>query len=95
MKHARYNLLVFDWDGTLIDSIERIVTSLQHASHKVCGAAVSEDQARSVIGLGLREALEQLLPELDSGKIELLADAYRQDFLYDSKVPERLFAGVN
>jgi phosphoglycolate phosphatase len=95
MKHARFSLLVFDWDGTLIDSIERIVASLQHASHKICGTAVSEEQARSVIGLGLHEALEQLHPELDAGKIELLADAYRQDFLYDSKVPERLFAGVN
>jgi phosphoglycolate phosphatase len=94
MKHQTYNLLVFDWDGTLIDSIERIVTSLQHASHVVCGTTLSEDKARSVIGLGLNEALEQLYPELDSVKIELLADTYRQNFLYDSKVPERLFDGV-
>jgi len=95
MKHERFNLLVFDWDGTLIDSIERIVTSLQYASHAVCGAAVSEEQARSVIGLGLHEALEQLHPELDAVRIELLADSYRQNFLYDSTVPERLFDGVN
>jgi phosphoglycolate phosphatase len=94
MKHQRFNLLVFDWDGTLIDSIERIVTSLQHASHKVCGTAISEDKARSVIGLGLHEAIKQIHPELDSVKIEQLADTYRQNFLYDSNIPERLFDGV-
>ena len=46
-----YSLLVFDWDGTLIDSIEQITTSLQAASHKVCGETVSEEAARGVIGL--------------------------------------------
>ena len=91
---ARFKLLVFDWDGTLIDSIERIVTSLQYASHAVCGIRLSEQKARSVIGLGLHEAIEQLHPELDAVKVESVADAYRQDFLYDSKVPELLFDGV-
>ena len=91
---ARFKLLVFDWDGTLIDSIERIVTSLQYASREVCGIQLGEDRARSVIGLGLHEAIERLHPELDAVKIESLADAYRQNFLYDSKVPELLFDGV-
>jgi len=91
---ARYKLLVFDWDGTLIDSIERIVASLQYASREVCGIHLGEDKARSVIGLGLHEAIERLHPELDAVKVESLADAYRQNFLVDSKVPELLFDGV-
>ncbi len=91
---ARFKLLVFDWDGTLIDSIERIVASLQYASREVCGIHLGEDKARSVIGLGLHEAIEHLHPELDAVKVEALADAYRQNFLYDSKVPELLFNGV-
>ncbi len=94
MNEDRFKLLVFDWDGTLIDSIERIVTSLQHASHEICGIRLSEDKARSVIGLGLNEAIERLHPELDAVKVESVADAYRQDFLYHSKVPELLFDGV-
>jgi len=94
MIQHHFKLLVFDWDGTLIDSIERIVTSLQHASRTVCGIRLSEQQARSVIGLGLHEAIEQLHPELDAVKVESVADAYRQDFLYHSKVPELLFDGV-
>jgi phosphoglycolate phosphatase len=91
---TRFKLLVFDWDGTLIDSIERIVTSLQYASREVCGIHLGEDKARSVIGLGLHEAIERLHPELDALAVESLADAYRQNFLYDSKVPELLFDGV-
>lgn len=94
MKHERFKLLVFDWDGTLIDSIERIVASLQHASREVAGIELDESRARSVIGLGLHEALERLHPELDTVDIASLADAYRQNFLYDSDVPERLFDGV-
>jgi phosphoglycolate phosphatase len=89
-----YKLLVFDWDGTLIDSIERIVTSLQHASREVCRLHVSEEVARSVIGLGLYEAIEKLHPELESVVIESIAAAYKQHFLYDNPVPAHLFNGV-
>ena len=94
MNKTRFKLLVFDWDGTLIDSIERIVTSIQHASREVCGIHIADDKARSVIGLGLHEAIERLHPELDEVMIQSVADAYRQNFLIDSKVPELLFDGV-
>ena len=94
MKHDRFELLVFDWDGTLIDSIERIVTSLQFASREVCGIHLAENRARSVIGLGLDEAISHLHPELDALHVESVAAAYRQNFLHDSKVPEPLFEGV-
>jgi phosphoglycolate phosphatase len=94
MKDDPYRLLVFDWDGTLIDSIERIVRSLQYASRHVCGIGLSEDKARSVIGLGLHEAIEHLHPQLDAVEVKSVADCYRQNFLYDSTVPELLFDGV-
>ena len=94
MKEGRFKLLVFDWDGTLINSIERIVTSLQHASREVCGVKLSEDRARRVIGLGLHEAIQQLHPELGTAAIESIAASYRQNFLFDSQVPEVLFDGV-
>jgi len=96
MKH--FPLLVFDWDGTLVDSIERIVTSLQFASKETVDIKLSEAQARDVIGLGLMEAITKLHPELDAQlhSIELnsIADAYRQHYLYDNKVPAPLFNGV-
>ena len=95
----RFPLLVFDWDGTLVDSIERIVTSLQHASKQAADIHIDETQARDVIGLGLNEAISKLHPELDTQlratKLNNIADAYRQHYLYDNTVPAPLFAGVS
>ena len=95
----QFPLLVFDWDGTLVDSIERITTSLQHASKQAVDIHLSETQAKNVIGLGLNEAIAKLHPELDAQRnsIELnkIADAYRQHYLFDNTVPAPLFAGVN
>ena len=96
MNH--FPLLVFDWDGTLVDSIERIVTSLQFASKQTVDIDLSEKQARDVIGLGLMEAITKLHPELDTAqhtdRLNSIADAYRQHYLYDNTVPAPLFSGV-
>lgn len=96
---TQYPLLVFDWDGTLVDSIERIVTSLQHASKQTMDIDIGETQAKDVIGLGLVEAIAQLHPELDaqfqSTELNKIADTYRQHYLYDNPVPAPLFTGVN
>jgi len=95
----QFPLLVFDWDGTLVDSIERIITSLQHASRQAADIHISETQARDVIGLGLIEAISKLHPELDaqihSTVLNDIADAYRQHYLYHNTVPAPLFNGVD
>ncbi len=95
----KFPLLVFDWDGTLVDSIERIVTSLQHASQQAISTVITESQAKDVIGLGLMEAIAKLHPTLDrqSHHTELarIADVYRQHYLYENPVPAPLFTGVN
>ncbi len=90
-----YSLLVFDWDGTLIDSIEQITVSLQAASKLVCGENISEEAARSVIGLGLQEAVERLHPEKSEMLVEKMAAAYRHHYVHENKVPARLFDGVS
>ena len=96
MKH--FPLLVFDWDGTLVDSIERIVTSLQFASKQTVDIDLSDEQARDVIGLGLMEAIAKLHPELNlqqhHSELNEIADAYRQHYLHDNLVPAPLFDGV-
>ncbi|MDH5611910.1 MAG: HAD-IA family hydrolase [Gammaproteobacteria bacterium] len=89
-----YSLIVFDWDGTLIDSIEQITTSLQIASQIVCGENITEEAARSVIGLGLKEAIERLHPDKSQSLINQIADTYRHHYLHENKVPAPLFDGV-
>jgi len=68
----RYPLLVFDWDGTLIDSAPAIVACIQAACRDL-GLPVPEDaRASHVIGLGLKDALSYAIPGLpaeDDGRV--------------------------
>lgn len=94
MNTDQYRCIVFDWDGTLIDSIARIVASLKVAGRQVCGIEITDQSARDVIGMGLQEALARLLPG-ESDEIHLAAaEAYKRDFIVDNKVPSPLFEGV-
>jgi phosphoglycolate phosphatase len=89
-----YRLLVFDWDGTLMDSQARIVACFQSAAADV-GVAVPDDRrARDVIGLGLQEAAERLFPDLDAVRVARVVDRYRHHFLGDHPTPSELFPGV-
>lgn len=94
----KFPLLVFDWDGTLVDSIDRIVSSLQYASQQAANITVSTKQAKDVIGLGLIEAISKLHPEFDGTKdttlLEQIADAYREHYVHNNTVPAPLFSGV-
>ena len=62
-KHT-FNLIVFDWDGTLMDSTAAIVKSLQDAALDLGLPIPGRQEASHVIGLGLKEALETVLPDL-------------------------------
>lgn len=90
----RYDLLVFDWDGTLFDSIGWIVSSLQRAAAE-CGLAVpSEEAARAIIGLSLRHAMATLYPEHSPEDTERLAQSYRRHYNALAITPAGLFEGV-
>ena len=70
----QFDLLVFDWDGTLMDSAATIVASIQAASRDVGAAEPSDDDARHIIGLGLNEAIAALFPEMAQTDYARLAD---------------------
>lgn len=89
----RFELIVFDWDGTLMDSAAAIVEAIQSAARDLGYTPPSEERARHVIGLGLHEALRYALPELEDSRHLELADRYRHYYL--SRDHElKLFAGV-
>lgn len=77
----RFDLLVFDWDGTLIDSAAHIAASLQQAFRDLALPVPSPTAARHVIGLGLEDAMMYLNPGLDCNRYEEVADRYRVHFL--------------
>lgn len=81
MRARRYDLVVFDWDGTLFDSTKLIARCIQRACADV-GTAVPSDRAAShVIGLGLGDALALAAPELPPERYPELALAYRTHYL--------------
>lgn len=89
----RFELLVFDWDGTLMDSAGIIVSSIQNASRDLGMPIPSDADARHVIGLGLQEALSMLQPGYEQDDYERLVERYRHYYLgQDMEIP--LFDGV-
>ncbi len=89
-----FDLIVFDWDGTLMDSAPRIADSLRSAAHDLGLEEHHEQGYRDVIGLGLREAVEALYPALDDDGIERFTDRYRHYFLHACPTPAALFDGA-
>jgi phosphoglycolate phosphatase len=77
----RYELIVFDWDGTLMDSAAMIVDSVQAAARDLGLEPPSEERARHIIGLGLVDALRHALPDLPEDHYPELVDRYRHHYL--------------
>lgn len=89
----RYDLIVFDWDGTLMDSTAVIASSIQAACRDLGLAVPGDEAARYVIGLGLVQALRYAVPDASESMYEPLVARYRQHFLaQDQAIP--LFGGA-
>lgn len=89
----RYELIVFDWDGTLMDSAAAIVAAIQAACRDLAIEPPSDERARHIIGLGLHDALRGVLPDLDPARYPEVANRYRHHYLACDHELE-LFAGA-
>jgi phosphoglycolate phosphatase len=89
----RFDLIVFDWDGTLVDSTNLIGEVLQHACRDLGLTVPSDVDARYVIGLGLADAMKLVAPELPPDRYRELGARYREHYLArEAEIP--LFAGA-
>lgn len=86
-------LLVFDWDGTLMDSETQIVACMQAAIGDLALQPRSKDEVKNIIGLGLHEAVASLYPQADDALVGAIADRYRDHWLGGDR-QSRLFPGV-
>lgn len=77
----RYDLIVFDWDGTLMDSTAIIAGSIQSACRDLNLTVPDDAAARHVIGLGLTEALRHAVPDAPEAMYAPLVARYRHHFL--------------
>lgn len=88
-----YELIVFDWDGTLIDSASTIAECIQEASRDMGLEVPSRERASHVIGLGLHDSLRLAVPDLPAHRYPEFVALYRRHFLAREDAM-RLFDGV-
>jgi phosphoglycolate phosphatase len=89
----KYRLIVFDWDGTVIDSPAAIVECMQAASRELGLAVPEPERASHVIGLGLHDAMKIVAPDLPGERYPEYIASYRRHFLAREDTM-RLFAGM-
>lgn len=76
----RFDLIVFDWDGTIVDSTAMIALCIQKAAADLGLTVPTLEQASHVIGLGLNDALARAVPELGAGRVEEFSLRYRHHY---------------
>lgn len=92
-RHRRFDLIAFDWDGTLFDSTQIIVRCIQRAVADVGGRVPSDEAAAYVIGMGLMQALAHAAPDVPPEKYPELGARYRYHYMVHQD-DLSLFAGV-
>lgn len=87
-----FKLLIFDWDGTVMDSVARIVNSFQASIAELDLPPRTDQEIRVIIGLGLEQAIEQLYPQEYSPRFaQRLINHYREHFFSPTAVATPLF----
>ncbi len=76
----RYRLIVFDWDGTLMDSTAGIALSIQEAARGMGLPVPAREAASHVIGLGLQDSLRSAVPTLPADRYPDFVELYRKHF---------------
>ena len=80
-RPRRFDLIAFDWDGTLFDSTAIIVRSIQEAVRDVGGTVPTDKEAAYVIGMGLMQALAHAAPDVPPEKYTELGNRYRFHYI--------------
>jgi len=91
---GRWRLVVFDWDGTLMDSTDAIVRSAQLAIRELGLPTRGDRQIREIIGLGLKESWDALYPEDNGTHFEAFTSSYRHHFFSENQQLSQPYPGV-
>ena len=94
MSPTEYKLLIFDWDGTLADSIGRIVTAMQVAARRAGRPERDAPAIKGIIGLGLPEAILTLYPDMTAEQVIAFRQHYADVYIAMDAEPSPLFTGV-
>ena len=94
MVKKEYSLIIFDWDGTLVDSVPNIVSALKLAAGDLELPLLDDGSYRNIIGLSLGPALLQLYPYLDKSGLGDLRESYKNHHLRLEQQASKPFSGV-
>jgi phosphoglycolate phosphatase len=86
-----YKLIIFDWDGTLMDSVGRIVSSMQSAAAHCSLVVPTISEVKEIIGLSLPNAFETLFPMCNDEQYEAMSTQYKYQYVEGDKTPSPLF----
>jgi len=88
-------VVIFDWDGTVMDSVGKIVNSVQLAAERLALPVPTAHAAKQIIGLSLDPAFKTLFPHSSAAERELLAEHYKDVYSNVDRTPTPLFAGAD
>lgn len=91
--NMRYSHIIFDWDGTVMDSAAKIVSCMQMAAAQAELPIPTAEAVRHIIGISLRPAIARLF-QIDSVHAEQVATFYKDIFITRDQTPSPLFAGA-
>ena len=89
-----YQLIIFDWDGTLYDSAAHIVNCVQSAAQKIGVEPPDPDQIKQMIGLSPDQSLKRLMPQLSPMDSARLIEQYQHCLINPPNMKPELFEGV-
>jgi len=89
MNH--YKLVISDWDGTLMDSVDRIVSSMQLAAKSALLPVPTNEQAKQIIGLSMPKVVEVLFPQRTQAQETVLIEQYKRQYKELNNVPTPMF----
>jgi phosphoglycolate phosphatase len=87
-------LYIFDWDGTLCDSLAKIVHCTQAAALEMGLPAPDEEAVKNIIGLSLRPAIQQIFPGVEEAELKVLLENYSKHFIADRERGMDFYPGV-
>lgn len=90
----KYELIIFDWDGTLMDSAGKIVTCMQGAAKLANLPIPTDEEVKHIIGISLVPAIKQLFSLSSLDEAEHVADCYKKVFVESDHVASPLFNGT-
>ncbi|MDO3722631.1 HAD-IA family hydrolase [Marinobacter sp. chi1] len=86
--------VIFDWDGTLVDSVDHIADSLHQAATELGYPALEWEAYRDIIGLGMVEALGRLYPGIEHEEMLAIRERYATYFFSKVTTPQNVFDGM-